>query len=172
VRRYRCRALRRAGGSTGHETVRFEASAMANAGQGAPVAVPAKLPPRSSAQISTAALPNNQQARLDQPAGSLAVGCRCSGFRAPGFVGEHGSLHRWIRAARCQRLVHQVSCGASTTILIATLRIASNVVGLTDSLASFPQHSCLNTSFCAFCQSGRWRRQAYESVQPAGLTEA
>jgi hypothetical protein len=32
------------------------------------------------------------------------------------------------------RLVHQVSCGASTTILIATLRIASNVVGLTDSL--------------------------------------
>ena len=54
-------------------SMRCEASPMPNAGQGAPSTVPARLPPRSSAQMIDSCVAEHQLARLDEPAGRVRV---------------------------------------------------------------------------------------------------
>ena len=52
-------------------SMRYEASHVPNAGQGAPSTVPARLPPRSSAQMIDSRVAEHQLARLDEPAGRM-----------------------------------------------------------------------------------------------------
>ena len=69
----RCGALRPAGGSTEVMSMRCEVSPVPNAGQGAPSTVPARLPPRSSAQMIDSRVAEHPLARLDEPAGRVRV---------------------------------------------------------------------------------------------------
>ena len=52
-------------------SMRYEASHVPNSGQGAPSTVPARLPPRSSAQMIDSCVAEHQLARLDEPAGRV-----------------------------------------------------------------------------------------------------
>ena len=54
-------------------SMRYEASHVTNAGQGAPSTVPARLPPRSSAQMINSCVAEHQLARLDEPAGRVTA---------------------------------------------------------------------------------------------------
>ena len=91
----RCGALRPAGGSTGHERMRCEASPVPNAGKGAPIAVPTRLPPRSSAQSIDSRVAEHRlgpASMHDGPAGRVtaAEDARDCTYRLGGRHTAHG----------------------------------------------------------------------------------
>ena len=73
-------------------SMRYEASHVTNAGQGAPSTVPARLPPRSSAQIIDSRVAEHRLARLDGPAGRVTADddARDGTARLSGRQGGHG----------------------------------------------------------------------------------
>ena len=75
-------------------SMRCEASTVPNAGKGAPVDVPARLPPRSTAQIIDSRVAEHRLARLDGPAGRVTADddARDGTSRLSGRHGGHG---RW-----------------------------------------------------------------------------